>query len=134
MTRSNRLTAALAVLLAGAAAQPAFAQSPGPRVSPFINLNQPFTSPGITYYGEIRPQLRYNAAIPQLQQQIATNQQALTTLETAPTAPTTGHPFGFQTQRRYFQTIGRPAPATTRPAITAPANLATRAAAATRRY
>src|SRR4051812_28651212 len=108
MNRSHLLAVALAGLLVGLTAGPTFAQVPftRPVVSPYINLNQPGTVPGIQYYGVVRPELRYNAAIPLLQQQIQANQQAITTMETsATTTVTTGHRFGFQTQRGYYQTL-----------------------------
>jgi hypothetical protein len=130
VNRSHVLTAVLAGLLAVVTAAPASAQAPftrPPVVSPYINLNQPGTSPGIQYYGIVRPELHYNVAIPQLQLQTFANQQAVTTLETAPGALTTGHTFGFQTQRRYFQTLGGRQPGVpTRPGIVPGANLATR--------
>src|SRR2546423_722125 len=118
----NPLATGLAVLFIGvmtgrAAAQAAHTRPP---VSPYIYLNTPGTDPGINLYGVVRPELRYNAAIPRLQQQVTTTQQAVTTLEASPALPTTGHPFAFQSQGRYFQTLGRQGALTLRP-VTRPA-------------
>src|SRR5262249_43043171 len=104
----NPLAAGLAIFLAGVMAGRASAQAPyRPPVSPYINLNRVGTEPGINYYGIVRPEIRFNAAIPRLQQQVATTQQAVSTLEASPVLPTTGHPFAFQSQGRYFQTLSR---------------------------
>jgi hypothetical protein len=102
------LAAGLAIFLAGVMAGRASAQAAyRPAVSPYINLNRPGTDPGINFYGVVRPELRYNAAIPRLEQKVATTQQAVSTLEASPVLPTTGHPFAFQSQGRYFQTLSR---------------------------
>jgi hypothetical protein len=105
----NPLATGLAVLFIGVMAGRVSAQAAytRPPVSPWINLNNPANDPGINFYGIVRPELRYNAAIPNLQQQVTTTQQAVTTLEASPALPTTGHRFAFQSQGRYFQTLGR---------------------------
>jgi hypothetical protein len=104
----NPLAAGLAIFLAGVTAGRASAQAAyRPPVSPYINLNRQGTDPGLNFYGIVRPELRYNAAIPRLQQQVTTAQQAVSTLEASPLLPTTGHPFAFQSQGRYFQTLAR---------------------------
>jgi hypothetical protein len=90
---------------------------PRPVVSPYILLGQQQGNngafqAGLQYYGNIRPQLNFYRGINQNQQQEATDRQALTQaingLETPTVLPATGHTVGFQTQLRYFQTVGRP--------------------------
>jgi hypothetical protein len=116
--RTLLVTVALGVFVATPAAFAQVPYSPSPRVSPYINLNQPGLNPGITYYGVIRPEVNFRSSIRQLQQQGAATEQAVTTLETAATAvlPPTGHAFGFQNHGRYFQRLGSTGPRAAVPA------------------
>jgi hypothetical protein len=113
------LAAALGLLLTGApvSAQvraPAYGGSPSsqPAVSPYINLTLPANNPVVRYFGATTPQLGYNAAIPQLEQNqltLATQLQAQAAQQQSSTTsalPPTGHGAGFQTQGRYFLTKG----------------------------
>ena len=79
-----------------------------PQVSPYLNILRGGGSPGMNYYGLVRPQLNYASGIAGLQQQNQQNQLLITGLQTTATAGalgpvTTGQPFGFMTNRSYFQ-------------------------------
>jgi hypothetical protein len=87
---------------------PGFFYSPPPRTSPFLNLLRSGTPPGINYYGLVRPEIEFRRGIQQLQGQALTQQQAITGLQTAPAAVTTGHPVGFGTHLSYFQNLSSP--------------------------
>jgi hypothetical protein len=81
------------------------APQPQPAVSPYMNLLRQGNSPAFNYLTLVRPELDTNKSLDQL------NNQVLQNSASAPGATgagelTTGHAFGFQTQRRYFQTIG----------------------------
>jgi hypothetical protein len=60
----------------------------------------------VNYYNLVRPEIEFRNAIEQLQGQTTANQQAIADLTTPTALPPTGHRVGFQTQRRYFQTLG----------------------------
>jgi hypothetical protein len=122
----NRFVRAVALvgcvlLVWGAVLQPAHAQIPNygldpsrrPPVSPYINLLRTGASPGVSYYGIVRPEFAYSAALGQLQgqQTILANQQQELTAATA--LPATGHKSGFMTQSKYFMTSGGQSQATT---------------------
>jgi hypothetical protein len=115
MNPSRLFLWATPVLLALGVVQPAPAQyNPGyapysqPRVSPYINLLRSGTSPGINYYGIVRPEIDFRSGIQQLGVQTRTNEQAINNLQTNTGLPTTGHTAGFQTHLSYFQNIGAP--------------------------
>jgi hypothetical protein len=78
-----------------------------PYVSPYINLLRAGSSPGVNYYGIVRPEVEFRSGINQLQQQTQLNQQLITGLTGANPGPlTTGHPVGFQNHLTYFQNLG----------------------------
>ncbi len=78
----------------------------GPAVSPYVNLTRSGSPAGVNYYGLVRPQIEFSNSIQQLQQDVATNREAvLTTSEAEANLPTTGHATGFMTQAKYFNTI-----------------------------
>jgi hypothetical protein len=107
LTYSRRLWPfALALLVVGAAAGPGLAQAPpppaGPTVSPYLNLLRRGNSPGVNYYGLVRPQIETRNS---LRAQQATN-AALASLA-SPTDPETGLPVSghlavFQNTGGYF--------------------------------
>jgi hypothetical protein len=77
-----------------------------PTVSPYINLVRTGTSPGINYYGIVRPEIVFRSSLTQLQGEqmtLATQQQELTAYTAL---PATGHVSGFQTQSKYFMSGG----------------------------
>jgi hypothetical protein len=78
------------------------------RVSPYLNLLRAGTAPGVNYYGLVRPEFEFRRNIGQLQTQSLTQQQAITGLQTAPGAVTTGHQVGFQNHLGYFQNLTPP--------------------------
>jgi hypothetical protein len=90
--------------------QPGISVQNRPLISPYINLlrNNPtgFTNPAlnaINYYGLVQPQFAFQGTINGLQQQVANNQQLITTgLGAATTVPMTGHPAYFLTNGGYF--------------------------------
>lgn len=78
-----------------------------PRTSPYLNLLRGGSSPGVNYYGLVRPELEFRSSIGQLRQQTQLNQQAITGLQNVQPGPlTTGHQFGFMTHSIYFQNLG----------------------------
>jgi hypothetical protein len=106
---SSVIAGGLAVLVFSAG-QAAFGQLPNQRpvVSPYINLNRQGSSPGVNYYGIVRPELNYQNSINQLQVQQAATEQQLQSAQQQQAAglPVTGHPTGFQTHHRFFRTSG----------------------------
>jgi hypothetical protein len=75
----------------------------GPSVSPFLNLLRPGNS-ALNYYGDVRPQQRYNTAISTLQAE--TNQLATDVYQQpgAGLGINTGHPSQFLNYQRFFLT------------------------------
>jgi hypothetical protein len=78
---------------------------PQPAVSPYMNLLRQGNSPAFNYLTLVRPELDANKAIDQLNNQVL-QYSANPPAATGAGELTTGHAFGFQTQRRYFQTVG----------------------------
>src|SRR5260370_24486142 len=103
-----------------------------PAVSPFINLTRQGSSGGVNYYGLVRPEIQFRGALLQNQQEIASNQQALSNLQGG--VLTTGHHAAFMTQWRDFTNtgIGAPTPAFRR-SLTPPGGTASPKPNATRR-
>lgn len=105
--RTPLLALALLVWCTGTAG----AQAPGvrpyarPAFSPYLNLNRFGTNPAINYYGLVRPQLRYNADIQQLQQSTFDLQQREPVVVGSELLPT-GHATGFLNHHRYFLNKG----------------------------
>jgi hypothetical protein len=89
-----------------------------PPVSPYINLLRNNTGVGpfstgavntaINYYGLVRPEFGFQAAVNTLQQDVIGNQQQIQVLTTGQNATvgllTTGHPAYFLNSRTYFLT------------------------------
>jgi hypothetical protein len=100
-------------LLGSIAPSPAPAQALRPvgtsPVSPYLNLLRPGINPAINYYGTVRPQLSYNAAINTLEQQVAASRVAITAAESA-AVPQTGHPITFLNYQRFFLNTGASSP------------------------
>jgi hypothetical protein len=90
--------------------QPGVAFPNRPVISPYINLlrNNTFglnngTLGALNYYGLVQPQFAFQGQINTLQQQVATNQQMITTGLGATTGvPVTGHPAYFLSSGAYF--------------------------------
>jgi len=103
-------------------AAPCLAQVPGtrPTFSPYINLSRRDVNPAINYYGLVRPQLRYNESIQQLQQATQSlQQQQDVTGAIASERPPTGHATGFLNHNRYFLNRGGATPSSGRGAAPA---------------
>jgi hypothetical protein len=103
----KRLFLAMSAMVAfGWAAQPALAQGniTRPTVSPWLNTFRQGGSAGYNYYTLVRPEFAFRNSIRDLQVANTANQQwqAGGTEE----LPATGHPSGFQTQYRYFGSLG----------------------------
>src|SRR5262245_22613198 len=124
MRRWCRWVVPVLALVAMTAGGPVQAQAPysRPAISPYLNLGLNQTgNQGLLYVTQVRPQFTFYNSIQQLQQQTTTNQQAIGALQTDPGVPATGHPVGFQTHLRYFQSLGgRPGGVTVRPALVTP--------------
>src|SRR4051812_45352389 len=80
--RGSFMSAGLLVTLAaGQAAAQGPAQGPPPitrpAVSPYLNLLRTDQPAGLNYYNLVRPQVEFRSSIGQLQQQTATDQQAI---------------------------------------------------------
>jgi hypothetical protein len=106
-----------AIVVVGLCATESSAQPPvGPRpltgvntpaVSPYLNLLRPGTSPGINYYGLVRPQIDFQNSVQALQSQFGYAQQAAGLPAGDP--GTTGHPVYFLNYNAYFlNTTGQP--------------------------
>jgi hypothetical protein len=75
----------------------------GPTVSPWLGLRQGGGSAAANYINLVSPQLYTNQRTGVLQQQITTNQQAITGLQQQPDQVIgTGHPVGFLNYQKYF--------------------------------
>jgi hypothetical protein len=109
-------TCAFALVVLVGVAPLVAAQTPGsgvrpaarPAFSPYLNLNRPGASAAVNYFGMVRPQLTYNAAIQQLQtttQEL--QQQQRETATSATELPPTGHSIGFLNHQRFFLRGGR---------------------------
>jgi len=86
--------------------RPALGPVNTPAFSPYLNLNRFGGSPALNYYGIVRPQLDMYAATQNLQQQITTNSQAISTAGAATDLPATGHTIRFLNTGRYFLNFG----------------------------
>ena len=95
----------VAVLLSiagGASAQSGIVPATSrPAVSPYLNLLRPGNSPGVNYYGLVRPQLEFQNGLRNLQQQVQTNETAIAGLNKA-ILPTTGHTSTFLNTGGYY--------------------------------
>jgi hypothetical protein len=93
-----------------AAAQPQFpsAVQSQPVVSPYLNLLRSGSSPGVNYYGLVRPQQEFRSSYLQLQQDFNSQQAQESSYGPQDTSglPPTGHGAQFNTQGRYFNTNG----------------------------
>ena len=109
----RRLVLALGIVLWSTGL--ASAQAPGvrpyarPAFSPYLNLNRFGANPAINYYGLVRPQLKYNADIQQLQQNTFELQQREPVV-IGSEMPATGHATGFLNHQRYFLNKGGATP------------------------
>jgi hypothetical protein len=108
MIRSSLAAGVLLAVLAGSA----LAQPPGigtgasppisrPPVSPYLNLLRSGNSPGVNYYGLVRPQLEFRQSIQNLQQQSINTQSEISGLIDT-TFPATGHRTTFLNTGGYF--------------------------------
>jgi hypothetical protein len=75
-----------------------------PAVSPYVNLVQRGTSPGIQYYGIVRPTINLQNSVTGLQQGLTTTNAQLTATDQALTTglPETGHNVAFMNYSHYF--------------------------------
>jgi hypothetical protein len=91
-----------------AAAQPQFPTPSQPAVSPYLNLLRSGSSPGVNYYGLVRPQEEFRNSFQRLQQDFNTQQTQPSLYGPLDTSglPPTGHAARFNTQGRYFMTNG----------------------------
>jgi len=84
-----------------------------PPVSPYLNLANRGTNRAIDYYGIVRPQMRFDNRLQQLQAD-ANSQNPLNMASDSPFVgdlPPTGlYPAAFMTQGRYFLTTGNGLP------------------------
>jgi hypothetical protein len=91
----------LGLFASTADAQPRVSPPNRPAVSPYLNLLRPGNSPGVNYYGLVRPQMEFRNNIQNLQQQVAENQSSIMGLNNA-VLPTTGHATSFLNTGGYF--------------------------------
>lgn len=79
--------------------------TPGPTVSPYLNLLRPGNSPAINYYGLVRPQFDTLAGFQRVQQRFNQLSAAQTLSEGPPTDTlVTGHQSSFMNYAGYFMT------------------------------
>jgi hypothetical protein len=97
------LTLGVLVLVAsGASAQPQVGPvNRPPAFSPYLNLLRTGNSPGVNYYGLVRPQMEFRSGIQDLQQQVLTNQAAISDLNNS-TVLSTGHRTSFLNTGKYY--------------------------------
>jgi hypothetical protein len=79
-----------------------------PAVSPYLNLYRRGNSLAFNYYTLVRPELEMRSSLGQLEQQITTNQQAITDLAGTPPLTPTGHQTEVMNYPRYFLTRQAP--------------------------
>src|SRR5207248_10909964 len=80
---------------------------PRPVVSPYLNLFRSGNSAAFNYFTLVRPELDTLRSLDQLNNQVQQQQSVLNQgSQYQDFDPITSHRFGFQTQRRYFQTLG----------------------------
>lgn len=128
MTRSIIRFGIWAVAVIGIAGGTAVAQPPytpggqpvgpasRPAFSPYLNLLRSSNSPGVNYYGLVRPQVQAQQAISALQTAVAG--PAVSPFDTFDaTIPVTGQPFGYMTHTRYFLNNRTGGPGATRGAV-----------------
>jgi hypothetical protein len=76
-----------------------------PTYSPYLNLARPGNA-AVNYYGLVRPELEFRAAIGSMRQQLGTLAQEVAAPEEPLTMPATGHPVQFLNYSRYFMNLG----------------------------
>ncbi len=83
-----------------------------PVYSPYLNLLRSGSSPVNNYYGLVRPQIDFNQSIQNLQGQVTSNQQAISSATGGQFPLFTGHPVYFMNTSHYLQYFGGPVSAT----------------------
>jgi len=115
----------LSFILVAASAGQLFGQPPAPGplpatnppVSPYINLNRSGASPGINYYGIVRPEFEFRNAFRGLQQQLSNTQLSMQQMTDPHTGfPVTGHTATFLNTGGYFLNLSGGAGAAGHPA------------------
>ena len=101
MRRELLVLCVLGLAASVASAQPRVGPTSRPAVSPYLNLLRPGNSAGLNYYNLVKPQVEFRNHIQNLQQQVTTNQTAITDLANA-AIPTTGHATSFLNTGGYF--------------------------------
>jgi hypothetical protein len=98
--------AVLALLVAGAGARaqaPTFGSANQPAVSPYLNLLRAGAPPALNWFNIAQPQQQFSSSINTLQQQVNTNQAAITTGMGVTTGPlVTGHMAYFGNYYPYY--------------------------------
>jgi hypothetical protein len=87
--------------------RPGIGNVTNPPYSPYLNL---LRGGSLTqnYWGLVQPELQWRSGLQNLQQQVTTNDQAISGLQQAPTGmPTTGHAVRFLSTGGYFPGGGR---------------------------
>jgi hypothetical protein len=107
-----RLAPAALALLVGSVGAPARAQGPTfggpgnqPAVPPILNLNRLGAPPGVNYYNIVQPQVQFQSAISQLQQQTSQLQYAATAVGPGASLAT-GHPVSYGNYSHYYAIRG----------------------------
>jgi hypothetical protein len=86
------------------AQQPRVGPPARPAVSPYLNLLRPGNSPGVNYYGLVRPQNEFRNSLQGLGQQVSANRAMIDDLAEQPDAslPATGHRVTYLNTRGYY--------------------------------
>jgi hypothetical protein len=74
-----------------------------PAFSPYLNMNRPASNPAINYFGLVRPQQQFASTLQGLQRQSNLFNPLYNPINSDNQPVSTGHLFGFQNQRYYFQ-------------------------------
>jgi hypothetical protein len=98
------LAAGLALMAGSLGASQVQGQSPSPGYSPYLNLARP-GSPGINYYGLVRPQIDFRTSLQQLQRNTTSLQSQFSQATGGDLG--TGHPAAFMYYGGFYPGLGQ---------------------------
>lgn len=79
-----------------------------PALSPYLNLARQGGSPGLNYYGLVRPQQQFQQSVLDLRGAVNANQQIIGNFQNDPNGLSpTGHGSGFMNYNSYFMNTGQ---------------------------
>ena len=99
-----QLAAAFALVVVSLGASRVQGQSPSPGYSPYLNLARP-GSPGVNYYGLVRPEIEFRNNLQQLQRNTIRLQSQFSQATGGDLS--TGHPAAFMYYGGYYPGLGQ---------------------------